>query len=310
MNSGARKKMAQFAEMMQGLREAAAKLPLREFYAMALDETGYLASLRAEDDIEAQTRLENLQELASAIADYEARAEAPSLAGFLEEVALYTDQDRAQDDGAAVTMMTLHSAKGLEYNNVFIPGLEEELFPSIRGDAFEPDPEDIEEERRLCYVGMTRARKRLFMTSAQVRRVFGISKVRRLSRFVGELPQEEILLREHAPTSFKARTAYDPDAYDSSYDGFEMNRGRSSFSSSGRTPPSSKERASFDEFFDAGPSDDDGFAVGTKVKHPDYGSGVVVARQGSKDSLKLSIKFADVGTKKFLAKYAPLEKVH
>ncbi len=305
--AAARKKMIQFSAMMQTLRESAAKLPVREFYAMALDETGYLQSLRAEDDIEAQTRLENLQELASAIADYESRAEAPTLSGFLEEVALYTDQDRSKDDGASVTMMTLHSAKGLEYHNVFLVGLEEELFPSIRGDAFEPDPDDIEEERRLCYVGMTRARKRLFLTSAHVRRVFGISKVRRLSRFVGELPQDEILLRDHAP-SFERRNAYNPDSYDSSYDGFEMTRGTSSFASAKSAPPSSK-KAGFDEFFDAGPSDDDGFAVGTKVRHPDYGTGVVVGRQGARDSLKLSIKFSNVGTKKFLAKFAPLEKV-
>jgi len=305
--SAARKKMVQFSEMMRSLREAAAKLPVREFYAMALDETGYLASLRAEDDIEAQTRLENLQELASAIADYEARSEQPSLAGFLEEVALYTDQDRAQDEGASVTMMTLHSAKGLEYHNVFLVGLEEELFPSIRGDAFAPDPDEIEEERRLCYVGMTRARKRLFMSAAHVRRVFGISKVRRLSRFVGEMPEDEILLRDHAP-SFQARGAYNADSYDSSYDGFEMNRPKSSFSTAGYKPPASK-KSDFSEFYDAGPSEEDGFAVGTKVRHPDYGAGVVVGRQGARDALKLSIKFADVGTKKFLAKFAPLEKV-
>ncbi|MEO5667974.1 MAG: UvrD-helicase domain-containing protein [Bdellovibrionota bacterium] len=307
MNASARKKMIQFSEMMQGLREAAAKLPLREFYAMALDETGYLQSLRSEDDIEAQTRLENLQELASAIADYESRSETPSLAGFLEEVALYTDQDRAQDEGASVTMMTLHSAKGLEYPSVFLVGLEEELFPSIRGDAFEPDPDEIEEERRLCYVGMTRARKRLFLSSAHVRRVFGISKVRRVSRFISEMPQEEILLRDHAP-SFEARRAYNPDSHDSSYDGFEMNRSKSSFSNSDYKAPSSK-KADFSEFFDEGPGEDDGFAIGTKVRHPDYGAGVVVARQGAREALKLSIKFSDVGTKKFLAKFAPLEKV-
>jgi DNA helicase II / ATP-dependent DNA helicase PcrA len=306
--AAARKKMIQFAGMMTELREASQKLPVREFYSMALDETGYLASLRADDDIEAQTRLENLQELASAIADYEARTEEPTLAGFLEEVALYTDQDRAQEDGAAMTMMTLHSAKGLEYHNVFLVGLEEELFPSIRGDAFEPDPDAIEEERRLCYVGMTRARKRLFMTSTHVRRVFGVRKMRRLSRFVQEMPQDEILLRDHAP-SFQANSlnTYDPDSYDSSYDGFEMKRPVSRFSSAPK-PPEPK-GTDFSEFFDAGPSDDDGFTVGTKVRHPDYGSGVVVARQGARDALKLSIKFTGVGTKKFLAKFAPLERV-
>jgi DNA helicase II / ATP-dependent DNA helicase PcrA len=296
MGSLGNKKIAEFDALIQRLRVEAEKMPVRDFYSLMLEETGYLASLKKENDIEAATRLENLQELASAIADYEAHAETPNLAGFLEEVALYTDQDRGASDEAAVTLMTIHSAKGLEYLNVFLVGLEEELFPSIRGDSFAANPDEIEEERRLCYVGMTRAREKLFMTSSHVRRVFGIRKVRRLSRFIGELPQNEIHLEDHAPTFQSAgRGLYDPDSYDSSYDSFES---RSPF----------KAAPDFSEFYEAPAEDENGFKVGEKVKHPDYGSGVVVAKQGSRDALKLSIRFSVVGTKKFLAKFAPLER--
>jgi DNA helicase-2/ATP-dependent DNA helicase PcrA len=304
LNAGARKKILAFEALMRKLRQELEKLPLRDFYSWMLEETGYLASLRESEDIEAATRLENLQELASAIADYEGRVESPTLAGFLEEVALYTDQDRTQSEGASITLMTIHSAKGLEYRNVFLVGLEEELFPSIRGDAFEADPEDIEEERRLCYVGMTRARERLFVTAAHERRVFGVPKLRRLSRFVNEMPQNEIFLKDHAPSrgfsSFSkgfsrgfASTRKFEDGYDDhSYD-----------------VPGSQSNG-FDEFFEKPEvTYKDDYEVGARVKHPDYGTGVIVARQGSRDTLKLSIRFADVGTKKFLAKFAPLERL-
>lgn len=300
MGAGARKKIATFDEMIRKLRKDLESMPVRDFYSVMLEDTGYLASLRDSDDIEAATRLENLQELASAIADYEGRAPNPSLAGFLEEVALYTDQDRAQTDGKAITLMTIHSAKGLEYQNVFLVGLEEELFPSIRGDSFEADPEEIEEERRLCYVGMTRARLRLFVSAAHLRRVFGVSKIRRNSRFIEEMPQNEIFFKDHAP------------GMKSSFGGF--NTGSKGFAST-------YDSTNYDDFGDSSPGFDeffekpemtykDDYAVGVQVKHPDYGAGVVVARQGARDTLKLSIKFADVGTKKFLAKFAPLERLN
>jgi len=300
MGAGARKKIAAFDEMILKLRKALETMPVRDFYSLMLEDTGYLASLRESEDIEAATKLENLQELASAIADYEGRVETPTLSGFLEEVTLYTDQDRAEQDGRAITMMTIHSAKGLEYQNVFLVGLEEELFPSIRGDSFEADPEEVEEERRLCYVGMTRARERLYLSSAHERRVFGVRKVRRLSRFINEMPQDEILLKDHAPSygasalsgGFSSSKSFD-DAYDS-------------FSYSA---PNAKSDG-FDEFFEQPEvTYKDDYAVGVKVRHPDYGNGVVVARQGARDTLKLSIQFSDVGTKKFLAKFAPLERL-
>lgn len=283
------KKLLPFARLMKSLQGSISEMSLRDFYSHVLEETGYIKALEAQDDVESATRLENLQELASAIADYETRVENPTLDGFLEEVALYTDQDREGDEGPCVTMMTMHSAKGLEYPYVYLVGLEEELFPSIRGDAFAADPDEIEEERRLCYVGMTRAERELYLTSAHVRRVFGVRKIRRLSRFVDELPQEEVVITDHQPSRV------------SSGGGFS---GRGNFDDYGYEAPGGDD---FAEFFEDSSAKDDQFSVGVKVKHPDYGQGVVIARQGNSDDLKLSIRFDQSGTKKFKAKYAPLE---
>jgi len=297
-----KKKLAPFAKLLASLEKDKADMDLRDFYSLVLESSGYIKALEKQEDIESATKLENLQELASAIADYESRTEAPILEGFLEDVALYTDQDRSGENESAVTMMTIHSAKGLEYPIVFLVGLEEELFPSIRGDAFAADPDEIEEERRLCYVGMTRAREKLFLTAAHMRRVFGLRKVRRQSRFISELPQNEILIDDHAPDRAARFGDYNSDFSDTTYNGFDSFGGASSRS---YAAPKSDD---FAEFFESS-GEDDGFEVGVKVKHPDYGEGVVVKRQGARDSLKLSIQFQRVGTKKFLAKYAPLEKV-
>jgi DNA helicase-2/ATP-dependent DNA helicase PcrA len=312
--SAARKKFGHFMALYEKLKAKVSDMSPREFYSLVLDETGYTRALENENTIESAARLENLQELANALGDYEARAQErgqpPSLSGFLEEVALYTDMDRAEDTGQAITMMTIHSAKGLEYRNVFLVGLEEELFPSIKGDVFEANEDDVEEERRLCYVGMTRARERLWLSAAHVRRVYGQQKVRRPSRFLSELPQEEIVLKEHAPVV-------------RSY-----SFGQSSWGSGGgggdwdRRPKSSA--GTWDEYFDAPTSstaskaldealgygegtNDDQYKVGAQVKHPDYGIGQIIKREGNRDGLKLSIQFQKAGTKKFLAKYAPLE---
>ena len=302
-----KKKLKPFMDLVASLNKDKPDMDLRDLYSVVLENSGYIATLKKQEDIESATKLENLQELASAIADYESRTEESSLEGFLEEIALYTDQDRSSENESAVTMMTIHSAKGLEYPNVFLVGLEEELFPSIRGDSFAADPDEIEEERRLCYVGMTRARKKLFLTSAHVRRVFGLRKIRRLSRFVSELPQEEIILEDHSPSMQPKMGLYNSDYQDTTYNGFDSHGAGGSHSSSDQTY-SAPRADDFAEFFES-PEEKDGFDVGIKVKHPDYGEGVVVARQGARDTLKLSIKFARVGTKKFLAKYAPLEKV-
>ena len=161
---------------------------MKDLVSRVLSATGYAQALAQEDTHESQDRLENLAELLSAAAEYEARSEDPNLTGFLDQVSLLADTDMVRDD-APVVLMTLHSAKGLEYDVVFLVGLEEGLMPHVRSLERE---DAIEEERRLVYVGMTRARERLFLSWAQSRQVFGQRRTSQPSRFLEELPRERM----------------------------------------------------------------------------------------------------------------------
>jgi len=184
-----RKKLQNFAQLLQRLRERAAVGP-SALSRDVLDSTGYLAELREADSVEADSRIENILEVVASMEQYEAEASEPSLTEFLELVTLETDADRAVADDA-ITLMTVHAAKGLEFPVVFVAGLEEETFPHQRSGE-EEDPEELEEERRLCYVAFTRARERLFLSHAHVRRVYNDVKIRRRSRFLDEVPKGEL----------------------------------------------------------------------------------------------------------------------
>ncbi|HEY2941390.1 MAG TPA: UvrD-helicase domain-containing protein, partial [Vicinamibacteria bacterium] len=180
--------LRRFREMLDALRAEAPSVGLKDLLTRVLEVTGYASALAQQESHESQDRLENLAELLSAAADYEAREDSPSLAGFLDRVSLLSDVDKAKDD-APVVLMTLHSAKGLEFDAIFLVGLEEGLVPHARslarGDA-------LEEERRLCYVGMTRARERLHLTWAQSRSVFGQRRLSEPSRFLVEIPRDQV----------------------------------------------------------------------------------------------------------------------
>ena len=178
--------LRRFRDIMERLRGEAEGLSIKDLLSRILELTGYSAALAQEDTQESQDRLENLAELLSAAADYEARDEAPSVAGFLDQVSLLSDTDQIRDD-APVTLMTLHSAKGLEFESVFLVGLEEGLSPHTRSLG---KPESLEEERRLLYVGMTRAMERLHLSWASSRQVFGQRRVSEPSRFLSEIPRD------------------------------------------------------------------------------------------------------------------------
>lgn len=290
VKGSARKKFADFLQLYKHLFRASEEQSAEDFYSYLLEQSGYLKKLEADESIESQTRIENLKELASALSEYDAQSAQSSLRQFLEEVALLTDLDREQEQSENyVTLMTLHSAKGLEFPLAFMVGLEEGLFPSIREDRFD-DEDAIEEERRLCYVGMTRAEKKLYMSSARMRKVFGTTQVRKESRFIDEIPEKNRLVVDH-------------------------NQGR---------VPNWKERATFLQddnspyFGDDGgsgfesqaPQGENGvYGVGKKVAHPEYGVGTIIGKQGNADNLKLTVRFSKVGNKKFIAQYAPLEPV-
>ena len=192
LGAAAIKAVSRFHETMEGLRDRADAAPVAELLEATLRETGYMEALAAERTVEAEGRVENLEELVGVAAEFDANRELegesdiPPLEEFLQQISLYTEQDGLREEEALITLMTLHNAKGLEYDTVFIVGCEDGAFPHMR--ALEEGGE--EEERRLCYVGITRARQRLYMTWARERRLFGRAERNLPSRFIDELPAE------------------------------------------------------------------------------------------------------------------------
>jgi len=273
--------LRQFRQTIETLRAEAGPAPrgLRGLIERALELSGYGAALAREDSQESQERLENLAELIAAAADYEAREEAPSLAGFLDRAALLSETDRLRDD-VPVLLMTLHAAKGLEFESVFLVGLEEGLLPHSRSLSGE---DALEEERRLCYVGMTRAMARLHLSWARSRQVFGQRRVTEPSRFLAEIPEEGL---ERSGGSSRAR----PRAGEVPSPRVAPGHGGTGVAVS-VTP--GVEAA--------------GLRPGAKVRHPLFGVGTVLRREGDGEDLKVTVSFPGVGAKKLVARFAGLE---
>jgi DNA helicase-2/ATP-dependent DNA helicase PcrA len=253
-----------------------------------LDQSGYLQDLREERSEEAESRIENLAELVSAAREYETRNPEPSLAGFVDQLSLLSDVDEeAGARDARVLMMTLHSAKGLEFPVVTIAGLEEGLFPHSRSAE---DEAELEEERRLCYVGITRAQRRLVLTSAARRRVFGEYQSTDPSRFIDEIPAG--LVEEAASTFLSPQT---------SFSNFRANP-------YGRGYRGGKVREEPDySYADEDQSVPAGLRPGVRVRHPQFGEGMVLSVEQLDDDIKLHVRFNTVGQKTLRAKYAKLE---
>jgi DNA helicase-2/ATP-dependent DNA helicase PcrA len=203
LGSAARKKLAAFRILLESLRQAAGSTSPSELLERILSETGYVQALEKEDSAEADARAENLRELVGSLVDYEAEAEAAgepaTVAGYLERVTLVSDTD-SLDETSRVVMMTVHGAKGLEFEHVVLTGMEEEMFPYKGVDPGER--EELEEERRLAYVAITRARRHLVMTHVQTRQIFGTTRYSRPSRFIGELPRD--VAEHHATPAMKS----------------------------------------------------------------------------------------------------------
>lgn len=312
-NAGVTRKVRDFLNLLQGLREKARQMKLTEFYHSILDETGYVKRLKEEDNPEADARIENLEEFDNAIAKFEEeRGEEATLQTFLEEMALVQDADSVEDANNAVTMMTLHISKGLEYPIVFIVGLEENLFPSGRA-VEDQDPFALEEERRLCYVGMTRAEKKLTMTYARTRKVWGAEQFNAPSRFLKEIPAkytqfQTSVNRPRFMQGVGSSSGYSSDAYDR---GFGSGAGSSKYKphplmGDGGAP---NYEDFGDETFDDAAGGGASFKKGMRVRHPSYGAGTVLQAEGSGAETKVSVVFSDNTVKKFVAKYARLERI-
>jgi DNA helicase-2/ATP-dependent DNA helicase PcrA len=322
-----------FQNIVQTLVGLASKETASEVVKAAILDTGYADALKAENTEEAEGRLENLQELVNAAVDYD-KEEGGGLRDFIDAAALTSDADQYTRD-APVTLMTLHSAKGLEFPLVFIVGMEDGLFPHSRSAT---DPAELEEERRLCYVGITRAERYLYVTHAMRRRVYGEELASEPSQFLNELPHDlmEDLSRGGSWLSFarsssalEARHAarvlkgeaprqekrYGGKTYDSvdSIAEFFRQRGQQIKNQTppradAPTPPAPARRPAPGSSSSSSSSSAGGFTPGSHVRHPKYGRGLVLRREGVGDSAKITVSFPGFGQKKLIEKYAGLEK--
>jgi DNA helicase-2/ATP-dependent DNA helicase PcrA len=267
-----------FNELIGGLREmAVAGTPVGDLADAVLDRSGYLAELQASTDLQDESRIENLRELVSVAREYDSRSPDGTLADFLEQVALVADADQipdGEDHGGLVTLMTLHTAKGLEFPVVFLTGLEENVFPHERSSG---DERELAEERRLAYVGITRAEQRLYLTRAVTRTWWGRPAYHKQSRFLGEIPENLIEWRRDAAAA---------------------------------APPASERLARRPGVHALGNRAVPSLSPGDRVNHDSYGLGTVLSVEGRGDDPEAKIDFGgDYGIKHLVLRYAPLEKL-
>ena len=284
-------KLTAFTDMMDEMRRRSKDMGLAEFYEYVCERTGYVQMLQEKNDMESRGRLENIQELTSSILAFlENDPEDPTLAGFLDEVALYTDLDSQDDGDNCVTMMTMHSAKGLEFPQVFVVGMEEGLFPGNRAVG---DPEEMEEERRLCYVAMTRAKEKLTMTHARQRTLYGRTMPAMESRFLNEIPEEN---REwlSKPEPRVAASQWDdswPDEHFTGGAGRAFPERRSAGTSYTRRKPSAGAPLMQ-------------LQPGESITHDAFGRGMVLSVRPMGNDALIEVAFDQVGTKKLMLKAA------
>ena len=270
--------------MFEYLTEKSEELPLDEFLDVLLDKTGYMAYLKTLDN--ADSKIENVQELRSSMVKYMQEADEPSLSGFLEEVALYSEADRDDTTDDRVTLMTVHSAKGLEYENVFVVGMDDGIFPSSR--SFDSQ-EDMEEERRLAYVAITRAKKKLYLTNARKRMLFGQTQTNITSRFMREIGSE--LVEKHDNAAAAKSSLSENTVVEVQSTSLQQQLARNKILSK------------------TGAKTADTYTAGERVQHNIFGEGTVISAKPMANDTMLEIAFEKVGTKKIMANYAKLKKL-
>jgi DNA helicase-2/ATP-dependent DNA helicase PcrA len=314
-----------FVKLLDDLAAVAEGSGAAEALEAVLEQTGYLAGLRSSTDPQDESRVENLAELVAVVREYERDNPEGSLEEFLEQVSLVADADQIPDtpDGASqaevdaavaearrqgvVTLMTLHTAKGLEFPVVFLTGMEHGVFPHRRSAT---DPEELAEERRLAYVGLTRARKRLYLTRSEVRSLWGQSEYYPASQFLGEVPAELIDWKREGskrpPAVGNANDRWDRSA--GRYGGSSWGAGTSRNASFSSISPASAPSAAAAKGRVQPQKEVIAVAVGDKVNHTAFGNGTVIGVEGAGDKTVAKVSF-DVGEKRLLLRYAPLTKV-
>jgi DNA helicase II / ATP-dependent DNA helicase PcrA len=266
------KELERFAELIRSFRLQSGRASVADLLVAVMEDSGYIRELQAEETHDARARLENLQELIGVAREYENSDPEPTLSGFLSNIALISDLDALDPDSSYVTLMTLHGAKGLEFQHVFLTGLEEGVFPHSRALS---DVPELEEERRLAYVGITRAMERLFLSYAQRRALFGNTFAYPKSRFLEEMPGLEVLEGEAVALPRPAGGRWREVAiHESAGAGMSMN-----------------------------------LKDGDRVRHPKWGEGTIRGLVGAGGDGLITIDFPNVGQKMLMLKYAPLEKI-
>lgn len=314
-------KLDSFAALIEYFKTLAEEMNITDLLQEVIEKTGYVESLENEDKEEAKTRKENIDELISKAATYEEscqdKDEKATLSGFLEEVALVADIDSLDEDQEYVVLMTLHSAKGLEFPRVYLAGMEDGLFPGYMS-INAGDREELEEERRLCYVGITRAEQELTLTSARRRMVHGETQYNPMSRFVKEIPRElldtgnkkftqETEIPAQQNTYARAREAFRAQAFTGALGGMTPAKNQGV----GKPLTGSQALASLQKGSQlaAGGNGPLGYEVGDRVRHVKFGEGTVTdIKEGGRDH-EVTIEFDSVGTRKMFAKFAKLVKV-
>jgi len=282
-------KIQPFVHLIHEMRLSLADMSMQDLIQAILDKTGYAEDLKNEDTDESEARLENIDEFINKAVTYEEGAEEPNLSGFLEEVALVADIDSVEDGDNRVLLMTLHSAKGLEFPYVYLAGMEDGLFPSYMSIAADDPTEEIEEERRLCYVGITRAMKELTITCARCRMVRGETQYN-VSRFVREIPSELLARKSVMPREPKKPEVPQNTSYQKAKEAFRTK--------------------TFDpQQFKVVKADKLDYTVGDQVSHVKFGKGTVLEiTEGGRD-YEVKVDFERFGVKKMFASFAKLKKV-
>ena len=298
-------KLKAFTDMIEEMRRRLPESELPEFYDYVCERSGYAPALREKDDMESRGRLENVQELRSSILAYLENAEGAetSLSGFLDEIALYTDLDSRVDGDNCVTMMTMHAAKGLEFPQVFVVGMEEGLFPGNRAMG---DGDEMEEERRLCYVAMTRAKEKLTLTNARQRTLYGKTTPCMPSRFLSEIPEDNMeWLSKPVPRSDAWEDSRDDDGCAYGYGGYTR---QGTTAPTRREVPAASRPGSLHTAKTAAKAPSTASYIqlqaGETVEHDAFGRGLVLSVRPMGGDALLEVAFDTVGTKKLMLKAA------
>ena len=300
-------KIHPFVNFIQVMRSKLELISVSELLQEIIDETGYVKELEAEGTEEAQARIENIDELISKVVTYEEGEEHPTLSGFLEEVALVADIDSLEEGSDYVVLMTLHSAKGLEFPKVYLAGMEDGLFPSYMSIAYDSSSEDLEEERRLAYVGITRAKEELTITCARQRMIRGETQYNKVSRFVREIPSELLDGELRRPMRSAGSSADGESAFPS----FLQNKSAVAKTRKPtlRQQPSGQSMQAKAMITKGIVKADLDYSVGDTVSHVKFGRGVVKNIADGARDYEVTVEFEGYGVKKMFASFAKLKKL-